>query len=704
MCPKTRMVVSHVSTARKARLGIEYCHRLALFLLVMFLGDPTLRGNTVALFVSPAGNDIHDGSFEKPFRTLERARDTIRARRKDPGLSDPVTVYLRQGTFRLSRAFELTRQDSGREDAPVIFRPWNNELVIVSGAKQVSGFEPARDDQLPARIPDPARQHVRIADLRKEGLTNLGHAVRIGRRPELFFNNRAMSLARWPNEGFARVQEVTGGQPFTTHGLKGDRSGRFTYEGSRPERWKEEPEIWLHGYWFWDWSDAWQRIEQIDPPRKTITLSKPHHNYGYRPGQRFYAANLLSELDQAGEWYLNRETSLLYFWPPGPLDQSIVELSVQETLVTMRDTSWVRFQGLVLESARATAVIMEGGAHNLLTGCLIRNTGSWGVRISGGRSHGVAGCDIQATGEGGISLRGGDRTTLTPGSHQALNNHIHHFGRLQRTYRPAVGIGGVGQRVAHNLIHDGPHNAIQLGGNDHRIEYNEIHHVCLETGDVGAFYTGRDWTTRGTVIRHNYFHDIQGRGRHGAMAVYLDDSASGFSISGNLFVRAGRAAFIGGGRDNLVENNVFVDCQPSVHVDARGLGWMKYHVDPGGTLPERLKAMPYRRPPWSERYPQLLNLLQDDPGAPKGNVIRLNVSAGGTWSHIEKIARSMVTIKDNLVNPNPGFQDREKENFQFRDDSPVWKLGFKRIPVEQIGLQSDAHRKSLPVLKREPRK
>ena len=27
---------------------------------------------------------------------------------------------------------------------------------------------------------------------------------------------------------------------------------------------------------------------------------------------------------------------------------------------------------------------------------------------------------------------------------------------------------------------------------EHLIELNEIHHVCLETGDVGAIYTGRD--------------------------------------------------------------------------------------------------------------------------------------------------------------------------------------------------------------------
>ena len=42
------------------------------------------------------------------------------------------------------------------------------------------------------------------------------------------------------------------------------------------------------------------------------------------------------------------------------------------------------------------------------------------------------------------------------------------------------------------------------------LESNDIHHVLLETGDAGAFYTGRDWTTQGNVLRGNFVHDIGG--------------------------------------------------------------------------------------------------------------------------------------------------------------------------------------------------
>ena len=78
-------------------------------------------------------------------------------------------------------------------------------------------------------------------------------------------------------------------------------------------------------------------------------------------------------------------------------------------------------------------------------------------------------------------------------------------------YKQGVGVNlnGVGNRASHNLIHDGPRMGIMFSGNNLVIEYNQIRHMNLETEDTGAVYTGgRDWiSSRGTVIRYNYFHD-----------------------------------------------------------------------------------------------------------------------------------------------------------------------------------------------------
>lgn len=247
-------------------------------------------------------------------------------------------------------------------------------------------------------------------------------------------------------------------------------------------------------------------------------------------------------------------------------------VSIVPTLVRMKGASHVTLRGLVLEACRGTAIEVSGGRGNLIAGCTIRNTGQDAITMSGEES-GVAGCDISETAGGGIALQGGDRNTLTPARLFADNNHIHHFSRWDRVYQPGISLSGVGNRVSHNLIDNAPHMAIGFSGNDHLIEFNEIHSVCYESNDAGAIYAGRDWTMRGTRIRHNYFHHISGFERRGCVGVYLDDQFCGTEVFGNIFYKVTRAVMIGGGRDCAIENNVFVDCVPATHVDARaGLG------------------------------------------------------------------------------------------------------------------------------------
>jgi hypothetical protein len=329
----------------------------------------------------------------------------------------------------------------------------------------------------------------------------------------------------------------------------------------------------------------------------------------------------------AGEWYLDRETGILYFWPPSPIEEATAVVSVLPTLVTMKDVSHVTLRGFVMEATRGTAVTMSGGTGNCVVACTVRNTGHGAVSISGGAGHGVVGCDIYDIGAGGIGLSGGDRKTLTPAGHYAENNHVHHYARWKRMYSPAVSLHGVGNRVSHNLMENAPHQAISFGGNDHVIEFNEMHSVCYESNDAGAIYSGRDWTMRGTVIRHNYLHHIKGFRGRGCVGVYLDDMYCGTVIYGNLFYRVVRAAFIGGGRDNTIENNIFVECPRAVHIDNRAMGWASGSVE--GTMKKRLEAMPYQEPPWTERYPKLVGIWEDGWWA-SGRTSRR--CRRGTWS------------------------------------------------------------------------
>jgi hypothetical protein len=206
---------------------------------------------------------------------------------------------------------------------------------------------------------------------------------------------------------------------------------------------------------------------------------------------------------------------------------------------------------------------------------------------------------------------------------------------------------------------------------------------------------------RGTVIRHNYMHDISGFRGQGCVGVYLDDMYCGTTIEGNLFRNVTMPAFIGGGRDNHVLNNVFVDCRPAVHIDARSLGWAKYHGDgwiEEGRTKGTLSGIRYNQPPYSERYPELVNILNEDPNAPRGNVVARNICVGGRWDDIEAIARPMVKQEANLLDQDPLFVDAAKLDFRLRPDSPAFALGFQRIPISSMGLQANGRRASWPVV------
>ena len=661
----------------------------------------TAHDSKLTLHVSPDGSDANTGTADAPLATAYGAVEAMR-RRLAEGLAgvSSIVVEFAAGDYEMTRPISLSGDALGADAPAIMFRAADGAVVRLIGGRAVTRFEPVSDDAVLERLDEAARPHVVQADLKALGIDDLGSVAKLGTRLELFFDGEAMSLARWPNEGFVTVAGVLGEDPFKSHGIDGDHVGKIQYDGNRPERWVEEQALHLHGYWFWDWSDSCDEVAAIDAQQRVITMREPYHGYGYRPGQRYYATNALSELDVPGEWYCDRERGVLYFYPPSPIESASrpAVVSVSPSLFELHGVSNVAFEGLHLEATRAAAIDADDCDALHVTACTIENVGTSAVLVKGGSDCVVEGCDIRQTGAHAIAMSGGDRHKLIPCNHVARNNHIKQFGRVKRTYSPAVLVNGVGVTVSHNLFHDAAHDAIQLMGNNHVVECNEVHSVCYETGDVGAFYTGRDWTCRGTVIRHNYFHDISGPGLHGAMAVYLDDAASGFSIVSNLFVRAGRAAFIGGGRDNLVENNLFVDCEASVHVDARGLNWMSYHVQADGIMQERLRAMPIDSDIWRAQYPELVNILEDEPGAPKGNIIRRNVSWKGNWLSLGREAEPYPVFEDNLIDVDPNLVDEAGGDFRLRDDSPAFEIGFEPLPLDEIGPMNDGTRASWPIV------
>lgn len=671
--------------------------KMALLAIGLVLASHALAAGA-EFYVARGGSDSNPGTLGKPFATLTRARDAVRAL-QGPARAGGVTVWLRGGTYTLTGTFELTREDSGDKDSPVAYRAYPGEAVRLTGGVEITDFKPVRDPKILERLEPAARGHVLQADLKARGITDFGkltpRGFGRGVQPaalELYSDGKPMPLARWPNDAWATIAAVPAGP----------NGGKFTYSGDRPKRWAAGDDIWLHGYWTYPWAECYVKVSSIDTTTREITTAQPHGVYGYCEGRRYYAFNILEELDQPGEWYLDRQTGMLYFWPPKP--GRVYATVLDKPLVSIKDASHVTLRGLAFEYVRGTAIAIAGGESNRVAGCSIRNAGNIAVQIEGGTDNGLLGCDISGTGDGAVVLQGGDRMTLTPAGNFVENCSISDFSRWVRTYQPGVAIGGVGNRIAHNRIFDAPHSAIILGGNDHIIEFNEIFRVCRETGDAGAFYMGRDWTQRGNVVRFNYFHDLAKTeglaGYSEVISVYLDDWSSGMRMYGNVCFKAGQGLHLGGGRDNAIENNVFIDCVPAVHIDARGLGWAKSYFDGSdNTLFDRVKAVNGTQPPYSTHYPPLATLLNDEPVLPKGNSVVHNICVGGKWLDIiDQFDHGIIDVRDNLVDAAASNATEATARAAAAGQAPfaeAIKLGFKRIPFDRIGTYEDEYRSEI---------
>ena len=304
----------------------------------MFAQAATAKVN---FYVSPSGDDSALGSRSRPFATLSKARDAIRELKEAGGLPEGgITVHIRSGVYSLTESFELTDRDGGTESSPIVYRAYKDEEVRLIGGKRIDGFKPVTNPAILKRIDQKYHNKILQTDLRAQGITDFGKVSpkRFGGPAhstglELFFEDEPMTLARWPNEGFVKITGLLEPGTVNVRGTKGSKTGKFMYEGDRPKRWVEENDVWVHGYWFWDWSDERQQVESIDTDKRIISVKPPYHGYGYRIGQWFYGLNILAELDKPGEWYLDRETGILYFWPLAQIENGHAVVCVFNTLV-----------------------------------------------------------------------------------------------------------------------------------------------------------------------------------------------------------------------------------------------------------------------------------------------------------------------------------------------------------------------------------
>ena len=687
-------------------------------------------------YVSTSGKDTNDGTSDAPFRTLEKAMEAVRE--TDKSGRHEITVCIEPGEYRVS-SLVFSAEDSGTADCPVTYRANGGEVVLHAGVTlRPEDFHSVQDyPAIADRLSADAKKNVVVLDLTQApyslSAADWGKIYALGSYHtadkydgdwtgplycELFINDERQNLARYPDSGFLQTEEVVK----TGQGKEYDDSHRtrenwddlrnpepdvYRVNESLAERiasWKDLSSVWMFGFWKYDWADASSPILSFDKATRELT-PRFVSLFGTRTDAPYYFFNVPEELTAKGEWYLDRESGLLCIWKPENFNTANINLSLSEAPVLSGQVSHAVFDGFTFQGTRSDAIELSGD-NITVQNCLVKNVAGNAVCLTGEHNL-VTNNEITHTGKGGIVLTGGDTQTLRAGNCSAENNLIHDWSEIYQTYQPAVTLNGAGNLCAHNEIYNSPHEAITYTGNNHVIEYNLIHHVCLLSDDAGAIYAGRSWVWYGNVIRYNCIYALGSEG-HWPNGIYMDDALSGQEITGNILINIPRYALhLGGGRDLNVTNNIIINAgDRAVSYDDRARegaledGWFD-HAAKGGDMWTALYNAPRQSEIWQTAFPQYKTMTDDFAKAntpdfipnPANSTLQGNVifDLRGSIGFIAKSTARFSSISGNVIYPlykiNSFFTDAPNGDYRVRDPERLQKEipAFREIPLERIG-------------------
>ena len=687
-------------------------------------------------FVAPDGKAENPGTSEKPFGSLVQARDAIRKLKAEGKFPKEgrVEVIVRGGVYPVTETFTLETEDSGDGNGAIIlYKAAEGETPIFTGGVSVTEFKKVDDSNILKRLPNESRDKIFVAAIpsdvkfpavapRGYGKNGLGAAPQV----ELFIDDKPQQIARYPNvpkpgaadarkeseNSFLKTGKVHRGF-FDTDTQ--NQPGIFEYADPRHERWTEAKDAMLFGYWGHLWAITSCRVEKIETQTKQVVLATSN-SYGHRENMPYYAFNLLEEIDESGEWYLDRENGKLYVYPPTGVDLNAVKVRLSyfpKEFLTAKDVSYVTLFGLHFEEGSGTALRVSGGSNFGVIGCSVKRFGNWGLGLSG-ELHGVLGCDFVTLGGGGIELNGGNIKTLTPGRCVVQNSFVNDFSRIDRCYAPALSIDGVGHLASNNLFCDSPGHAIRVGGMEQTIEFNEVHSIVYESDDQSGIDIWGNPFIRGMAFRYNYWHHIgSGRDVAGQAGIRLDDMISSVWMYGNVFFRSSGGHFGGiqihGGKDNIVDGNLMIDCKYAVSFSPWGeKRWLEQLDGYFGTQSRRWGFDP-DSDIFKTKYPDYAELKVNA----DRNFITRNAAIGCDafafnsrrnvlldnvmlpWMpELFTETKGMKTDGENRV---PSDARKIRGRLSIPKDSPIYELlGIDPLPVDEMGLYRDEIRKEIP--------
>lgn len=697
------------------------------------------RGDTMTdfdFYVSKNGSDTNDGSKDAPFLTIEKAIEAVR--NTDKTGKDGISVCVAEGEYRVS-SIVFTKEDSGTKECPVTYYA-DGEVILNGGATLSPGdFISVKEyPEIAKRLSDEAKEKVLVLDLTKAPYSlsadDWGKIFAIGSYNtagkydgdytgplycELFVNDKRQTLARYPDEGFLHTEKVLlTGKGYESDGattkvenwdeIRNPESDIYEISPELAQRiggWEALDDVWMMGYWKYDWADASTPIGEFSEENRTLS-PKFVSLYGTKTDAPYYFFNVLEELTAEGEWYLDRERGLLCLYTGEGFSEAQIDISLSLNSVIKADADYITLDGFTIKGTRGDAVVMTGNG-NTVQNCLIKNVAGHALCMNGYENL-ACNNEITRTGKGGIYLDGGDRETLTPGNNRAENNYIHDWSEIYLTYQPAVTLSGVGNICAHNEMVNSPHEAITWSGNNHIIEYNLIHDVCLLSDDAGAIYSGRRWDWYGTVIRYNAIYNLGSDG-HTPDGIYLDDALSGHEVYGNLLVNIPKLGIhLGGGRDLEVWGNIIINAgEHPISYDSRARegalenGWFNHSSRKDGDMWQNLYSSPWQSDVWQEAYPQYKNYIEDFERSeeagfvpnPGNSNVRDNLifDKAKSIGNISEAAERFSNISGNAVyslgKADSIFTDAENGDYTIADFEALKEIltGFEEIPLDEIG-------------------
>ena len=634
------------------------------------------------IFVSTVGDDSGDGSEEEPLRTLEKAIDVANEMRED---SDKlIEILLREGTYSVTNTIKII--NSQKDDSLLKISAYQDEKVTINAGVDIplSAMNIADSDFTNAIIDKPNAGSVLQYNLKDAQIEDFGEISLRGHlisdekeaQAELSLNGEVQKLAGWPNGEYTGLIKPIDSNEYgkrTKSGIANGCSFKVNYD--RPSQWSKPEQAWLSGTIGPNYEFDYYPVSRFDSKEKRVYLSRGAlEKYYTEPYYRF--ENVPEELDEPGEYYIDRQSGMLYFYPPedAPKDSVLtitmstptldVSRKAPNSMFRIENSKNIVFENLIFKGGRGSAITGKNNSNIKFINCEINSFGENGIRFDASTDITISDCKIHDVGQDGILFVScGNYQTLSPSNIVVSNNDIYNFARLERSYKTGIDFGYrcVGATAANNHIHNGPHAGMIFYGVNNDIYGNEFDHLVTEFSDMDALYCNNSsypWE-RGNKIHNNYFHDIgkssmNGRHQINVRAIRTDNRGCGLNIYENLFYNIGDGgngngnngigAITAEGTRNRIFNNLFVDCNeayfntlqykeietaddgtlyPDTIINSSGVEVA--NTINGAKVADLKKQMEKYLPVYGKQFPELYNYFYEHPNMSKTNEFKNNM-------------------------------------------------------------------------------